>query len=107
MIEFLAARRAHFSSLIVPLTATLSSSPVIRNEIEPLGLPPLRGEIIERGGDEAGDAALHVDRAAAVEHAVGDVAGKRRVRPFRLVAGRHHVGMPGEHEMRRAVPMRA
>jgi hypothetical protein len=31
---------AHFSSLMVPLTAIPSSSPVIRNEIEPLGLPP-------------------------------------------------------------------
>ena len=32
---------AHCSSLTVPLTAMPSSSPVIRNEIEPFGLPSL------------------------------------------------------------------
>src|SRR3984885_15484460 len=31
----------HASSLMVPLTAMSSSSPLIRNEIEPFGLPPL------------------------------------------------------------------
>ena len=46
--------------------------------------------------------ALHVDRAAAVQHAVGDVAGERRMRPRLGIAGRHHVGVAGEHQMRRA-----
>ncbi len=40
VVEFSPRSAAHFSSLIVPLTAMLSSSPVIRNEIEPFGLPP-------------------------------------------------------------------
>ena len=92
---------AHCRSLTVPLTATLSSSPVIRNEIEPFGLPPRAVEIVERGRDRAGDGAFHVDGAAAIERAVGDVAGERRMRPGRFVAGRHHVGMAGEHQMRR------
>ena len=78
-----------------------SSSPVIRNEIEPFGLPPLAAEMIEHGGERAGDAALHVDRAAAIELAAGDRAGERRMLPRRLVARRHHVGMAGEHQMGR------
>ena len=80
---------------------------MIRNEIEPFGLAAVRGEMVERRRDLAGDRALHVDRAAAVEHAVVDVAGERRVRPRLRIAGRHHVGVAGEHQMRRAVPMRA
>ena len=79
-----------------------SSSPVIRNEIEPLGLPPFAAEMIERRGDLAGDRALHVDGAAAVQHAVGDVGRERRVRPRLGIARRHHVGVAGEHQMRRA-----
>ena len=88
---------------MVPLTEMSSSSPVIRNEIEPFGLPPLVGEIFQHRRDAAGDAALHVDRAAAVEKAVLDLAGERAMGPGALVAGRHHVGMPGKGDMRRAV----
>ena len=61
----------------------------------------MRREIVERRRDLAGDRALHVDGAAAVEHAVGDLARERRMRPVRLVARRHHVGVAGEHQMRR------
>ena len=60
------------------------------------------GEMIERGRDRAGDGALHVDRAAAVERVADDLAGKRRARPGGLVAGRNDVGVAGEHQMRRA-----
>ena len=84
---------------MVPLTATLSSSPVISSEIEPLRLAAVRGEVIERGGDEAGDAAFHVDGAAAVKHVARDLAGERRMAPGRLVARRHHVGVAGEHQI--------
>ncbi len=63
---------------------------------------PIRGEIIERGGELAGDRALHVDGTAAVEHAAVDVAGERPVGPPRLVARRDHIGMAGEHEIRPA-----
>ena len=52
-------------------------------------------------GDEGGDAALHVAGAAAVEHAVPHHGGEGVVRPAR-VAGRHHVGVAGPAEMRRA-----
>ena len=58
-------------------------------------------EVIEHGGERAGDAALHVHRAAAVKLVAGDLAGKRRMRPGLLVAGRHHVGVAGEHQVRR------
>ena len=40
MVEALAALGRPLSSLMVPLTAMPSSSPVIRNEIDPFGLPP-------------------------------------------------------------------
>jgi len=73
---------AHCSSFIVPLTETSSSSPVIRNEIEPLpssrGLPPWSLRYCSHRGDAAGDAALHVDGAAAIEIAVLD--GRPRTR---------------------------
>ncbi len=60
------------------------------------------GEMVEHRGKPAGDRALHVDGAAAVQHAVSDVGAERRVLPVRLVARRHHVGVAGEHEMRLA-----
>ena len=52
------------------------------------------------GGDEGGDAALHVDRAAAVEQPAADLGRERIARP--AVARRHHVEMAGEGEMGRA-----
>ena len=64
-------------------------------------------EVVERGRDEAGDAALHVGGAAPVEHAVGDLAAERRARPRALLAHRHHVGMAGKAQVRRPVPRRA
>ncbi len=65
--------------------------------------PTVRGEMIERGGERAGDRALHVHRATAVERAACDLAGERRMAPFRLVARRHDVGVAGEDEMRGGV----
>src|SRR5262245_32598930 len=62
--------------------------------------PTVRSEVIERGSERAGDRALHIYRAAAVERAAYDLAGERRVAPFRLVARRNHVGVPGEDEVR-------
>src|SRR6185369_15352287 len=52
-------------------------------------------------GDAAGDPALHVDGATAIEIAVLDLAGKRAMAPGRLVAGRHHVSMAGKGDVRR------
>ena len=99
---------AHCSSLGVPLTAMPSSSPVIRNEIEPFGLPPLRGEMIEHRGERAGDAALHVDGAAAVQLAAVD--SRRRTadasRPSRRPAAPRRYGRRTSDAARR-VPMRA
>ena len=88
---------------MVPLTAMSSSSPVIRNEIEPFWLAAIVGEIFQHRRDAAGDAALHVDGAAAVQKAVLDVARERAVGPCGLVAGRHHVGMSGKGDVRRRV----
>ena len=57
-------------------------------------------EVIEDGGERAGDRPFHVDGAAAVERAIGDFAGKGWMGPFRLLAGRHHVDVAGESEVR-------
>jgi hypothetical protein len=89
---------AHSSSFIVPLMAGPSSSPVISSEIEPFG-PPFDSTTRHRG-DETGDAALHVDGAATEHLALCDLGGERRMRPRGLVTDRHHVCVPGEHQMR-------
>ena len=62
-------------------------------------MPPPASRIALRGGDEAGDLALHVDRAAPVEDAVADLRGERRRRPRVDVARRHDVGVAGEAEV--------
>ncbi len=62
--------------------------------------PPMAPDMAGDRRDEAGDAALHVDGAAAVHLAIVDVGGEGRVAPGRLVAGRHHVGVAGEHQVR-------
>ena len=66
-------------------------------------LAPARLDVVERGGDEAGDRPLHVGGAPAVQHPAQHVGGKRRMPPQPGIARRHHVGMAGEAEMRRAV----
>src|SRR5512144_599004 len=66
-----------------------------------LWLSAALAEMIEHRCDSAGNAALHVDGAAAVELAVRDLAGKRRMLPRLLIARWHHVGMPGDHQIRR------
>ncbi len=55
-----------------------------------------------RRGDEGGDAALHVDRAAAVEQAAAHLRRERVAAP--ALAGRDHVEMAGEAEMGAAAP---
>ena len=50
-------------------------------------------------GYETGDAALHVDGAATIHVARHDACRKGRLRPFPVVAGRHDVGMAGEHQV--------
>ena len=52
--------------------------------------------------DEGGDRALHVAGAAAIQHAVLHHAAERVVPP-RPGAGRHHVGVAGETDMRPAL----
>src|SRR5581483_205473 len=60
-------------------------------------------EIVQHGGDAAGDAALHVDRAAAVDKTVLHLAREGTNVPGTLVARGHHVGVAGECDMRGAV----
>src|SRR5260221_8867544 len=62
--------------------------------------PALCGEVIERRGQRTGDRPLHINGAATVERAVGDLAGKRRMRPFCLLARGHHIDVARESEVR-------
>ncbi len=57
-------------------------------------------EMVEDGRNRAGDAALHVDRSAAVQLAVRHLAGKWRMLPRFLVAWRDHVGVARKHKIR-------
>src|SRR5271169_2745000 len=58
------------------------------------------GEISQHRRGAAGDAALHVDGAAAIEIAVLHLARERAKTPGGLIAWRHHVGMTREGDMR-------
>ena len=58
-------------------------------------------QVLRGGGDEGGDAALHVACAAAVQDAVAHLAGERIGLPL-CGADRDHVGMAGEADMRRS-----
>src|SRR3954468_15562746 len=100
MIELFAARRRPLQQLdrAVDGDAFFVTSDQERNRaLRELVL----GDVVEGRRDEAADAALHVDGAATVELAVGNVAGEWRVRPFRFIALWHDVGVPRKHEMGR------
>src|SRR5215469_4873293 len=56
----------------------------------------VRFQIVKRGGDKAGNAALHVDRAAAIQALLGNHLGKWRMRPRAFVTRRDDVGVPRE-----------
>src|SRR5690606_30943780 len=55
---------------------------------------------------ERGDAALHVRRAATVEHAVANFRDERIAGPCLARPRRHHVGMAKQHQHRAAVTVR-
>ena len=66
--------------------------------------PSPLGDESERRREHAGDTALHIDRAAAVEHAVRYRAVERPVPPRFDRAGRDNVGMAREKEIGAACP---
>src|SRR5712672_396487 len=107
VVEFLAARRDPLQQLdgAVDGEVFLVAGEQKRDRTLAVfsGLAAMGGEIVEHGRDAAGDAALHVDGAAAVEKAILDVARERAMAPGVLVARWHHVGMPGEGEVRSTV----
>ena len=87
----------------MPLIETSSGAPVIRNEIDPchpLAAFTVVCKILQHRSDAAGDAALHVDCATAIEIAVLHLAGECSRLPGALVAGRHHVGVAGKGDVR-------
>src|SRR5438067_7299635 len=63
-------------------------------------LAAIRRQMIERRLDKTGDAAFHVERAAAVEALAGNPAGKWRMRAGALVTWRNVVCMPGKQQVR-------
>ncbi len=101
MVEFLAALGDPFQELdgAVDRDRFLIAGNQKRNRA--FWLAVIGGEIVQHRRDAAGDAAFHVDGAAAIEKAVLDLAGERAVAPGGLVAGRHHVGMSGKGDVRR------
>jgi hypothetical protein len=66
-------------------------------------LSPASLGIIRCGSNEAGNGALHIAGAPAVETAVRDLRGEGRMGPELLIARGHDIGMPGKAEMRRPV----
>jgi hypothetical protein len=107
MVEFFAARRRPLQKLDGAVDGDVFLVAGDQERDRALAviarLAAMRGEMREHGRDAAGDAALHVDRTAAVEKAAPDLAGKRAMAPGGLVARRHHVGMAGEGDVRRLV----
>src|SRR5215470_10965509 len=107
MIEFLAARRRPLQKLdgAVDRYAFLVAGDQERDRAFAIlsRLAAMIGEILQHGRNAAGDAALHVDRATAIEKAVLHLAGKRPHAPDAFVAWGHHIGMTGEGDVRRMV----
>ena len=100
MVEFFAALRRPAQQLdgAVDGDALLVAGDEERQRAA-LRLAAVRGQMIERRRDEAGDAAFHVDGAAAVDLLARHLAGKRRMAPGCFIARRHHVGVAGKHEI--------
>ena len=103
MVEFLAARRRPLQQFYGAVDGDVFLVAGDQERDRAFRLAAVRGEIVERSRDAAGDAALHVDGAAAVQKSVLDVARERAMGPGALVARRHHVGMSGKGDVRRAV----
>lgn len=66
----------------------------------------MRGDELLRGDDERGDAAFHISHATTVQHAVADLRIERIAGPGLARARRYHIGMPQQHQHRRAAAMR-
>src|SRR4029079_10744288 len=70
------------------------------NEKRDRSLRLFLAKIIECGGGEGGNRALHVDRAAAEQFSVFQHADEGWLAPARFPSGWHDVGMACEDEMR-------
>src|SRR5450432_1795607 len=85
VVEGLAARRRPLQELdgAVDGDAFLIAGDEKRDRAFAVGsrLAAMGRQMRKHGRDAAGDAALHVDRAAPIEEAVLDLAGKRAVAP--------------------------
>ena len=72
-----------------------------------LRFAPICGQMIEHGRDLAGNRALHVNGAAAEQHAILDLPGERGVAPVRRIPGGTTSVCPASTRLGDAVPMRA
>src|SRR4029078_1222016 len=103
VVEFLAARRDTLQQLDGAVDGNVLLVAGDEERDRSLGTATIVGEGLQHGGDAAGDAGLHVDRAAAIEKTVLDLARERAMAPGGFVAGGHHVGMAREGDVRTAV----
>src|SRR6476469_10909600 len=98
MIEFLAARGGPLQQLdgAVDGNVFLVASDQERDRAFAVlaRLAAMGGKMVEHRCDAAGDAALHVDGAAAIEETVLHVARGCAMAPGALVSRRRHVGVP-------------
>src|SRR3984893_11436227 len=100
VVEFLAARRRPLQQLDGAVDGDVFLVAGDQERDRAFWLAAVCGKIVQHRRDAAGNAALHVDSAAAVEKAVPDLARERTMAPGALVARRHHVGMSGEGYVR-------
>ena len=63
------------------------------------GLAAMVCKVLQYSRDAAGDAALHVDGAAAIQIAVLNVARERAVAPRAFLAWGHNVGVAGKGDV--------
>src|SRR5439155_15305619 len=103
MVKFFAARRHPLQKLDGAVDGNVFLVAGNEERDRTFWLAAAIGEILQHRRDAAGDAALHVDGAAAVQNAVLHVARECAMAPGSLVAGRHHVGMAGKGDVRGAV----
>src|SRR3978361_1257438 len=96
MVEFLAARRHPLQQFYGTVDGDVFLVAGDQERDRAFWFAAIVGKIVQRRCNAAGDAAFHVDGAAAIQNPRLYVARKSAVRPRTFVARRHHVGMARE-----------
>src|ERR1700733_13163985 len=101
MIEFFASRGGPLQQLDRAVDGNVFLIAGDQKRDRTFWLAALVAKVLQHGGRATGDAALHVDGAAAIKKAAFHLAGEGPNRPRRFIARWHDVGMAGEADMRR------